>query len=154
MLEKDLEEKIKAKLTTVLDCDEIQFLGTWAPVDAESLKAEENTTAGYCVVKVSPRQYQTPTIPTATIDVEISLVVRADVDFNGQSYLDLTDKLMTQYEIWQKCLDDAHVDFSTDDFEVTGYVLGNGSNGIEKSQILWTYEHSMTIYGVVQPTNF
>ena len=154
MIEANLETKIIDKLTTVLDSENVKFLGTFSAVDVEELKNEEDSSSGFCTVAVSPRSYDSPMTPTARIDVTISLILRSDVDYNGQTYLDLCDKLMTQFEIWQKCLDDAHTDFSTDGFEVAGYVLGNGSTGIDKGNCLWTYEHSMTIYGVVQPTNF
>ena len=98
---------------------------------------------------MSPRSYASPTVPITTIDCGISLTVRADIDYNGKNYLDLADMLMKQYEIWQKCDGEAHDDFTTDDFDITGFVLGSGTTAIDSGTVVFQYNHTFTVYGVV-----
>ena len=115
------------------------------------MKAVEKDSDIVVVVKISPRAYQTPTTPICQIEGTVSLVVKADVDFNGHTYLDVCDSLMTQFEIWQKCLEDAHEDFAVENrFQVAGFQLGSGQTSTDPDKVIWQYTHNFTLFGVVQ----
>lgn len=43
--------------------------------------------AGILTVKVYPRQYETPTIPDGSMQVDVGLVSRTDVDWQGTGWL-------------------------------------------------------------------
>lgn len=150
MIEADLEKKIVNKLNALLEENKIEGVQVTSSFQISEIKAiQQSGMSSYIVVKASPRSYASPTVPTSTIDCGISLTVRADVDYNGKNYLDLADMLMKQYEIWQKCEGEAHDDFTTDDFDITGFVLGNGTTTIDGTAVVFQYNHTFTIYGVV-----
>lgn len=150
MIEADLEKKIVDKLNGLLEQNEIDGVQVTSSFQISEIKSiQQSGKTAYIVVKASPRSYASPTIPTTTIDCGISLTVRADIDYNGKNYLDLADMLMKQYEIWQKCEGEAHDDFTLDDFDITGFVLGNGTTTIDSGTVVFQYNHTFTVYGVV-----
>lgn len=150
MIEADLETKICEKLAGVLSAAGLDDIQTCASFQVADIKAvQESSKNAYLTVKASPRSYATPTVPTCTIDVEVLLAVRADIDYNGRMYIDIADALMTQYERWQKCDGEAHDDFTTADFDITGFVLGMGSTAVDSNVVTFTYTHAFTVYGVV-----
>lgn len=105
----------------------------------------------FIIAKSSPRSYSTATIPTCQINVQLNVLVRADVDYNGVNYLDVTSKVMNVLENWQKCYDDTHEDFTlSGEFECTGYRLDSGNFTLDQTGKTWQYSHSMTVFGVVQ----
>lgn len=150
MIEKDIEKKIIDKFQTLLNASNVEGIQLVGSLQIEQLKLlQECENTGYVIVKVSPRSYQTPTTPDCTIDVEVSLTVRADVDYTGKDYLELADILMNQYETWQKCMDDTHEDFTVDAFDVTGFVLNEGKTSIDQTATIFQYNHNFTLYGIV-----
>lgn len=56
-------------------------------------------------MKVRPRAYETYTIPTASIGAEVTVLARADADFDGLNYLGVTDKILSVLHSWQKSID-------------------------------------------------
>ena len=101
------------------------------------------------MAKASPRQYESPTIPTCRIDLTVNVLVRADLDWNGKKYLDVISETTSVLEQWQKCLQDTHGDFSfEDEFDCVGFQLGSGTYSFDPQDKTWQYSHSMTVFGV------
>lgn len=151
MIEQKLEKNVIDKITQILNDNDIQDFSVYGSLQPEIIKGVEDESQIIVVVKVSPRSYSSPTIPTCQIDIKVSLALRADVDFSGKNYLDVCDILMSRFEIWQKCLDDAHEDFHIPgEFSIVGFQLGNGTTAMDPDKTIWQYTHDFTIYGVVE----
>lgn len=152
MIEAKLEKIFVERLKAELDGMGIQVCGTWDVASLDDVKAEEDEDAvGVLVVKTSPRQYRTPTVPDATINGGISLTVRGDVDYNGQVYLNAVQKIMREMERLQKCWHDAHQIYSMPEegWTVTGFQLTQGDNTLNPTTKVWNYTHSFVVYGVI-----
>ena len=151
MIEQQIEDRVLAKVTSVLSADiaNVQYAGQLQAVDG--IKAFEDASSDvFIIAKSSPRSYSTATIPTCQIDVQLNVLVRADVDYNGVNYLAVTDKVMNVLQHWQRCYDDTHEDFTVQsEFDCTGYQLGSGNFTLDSIGKTWQYSHSMTIFGVV-----
>ncbi len=129
-------------------------MGTLQPalLDYEN-KGEETThdhNNGILVVKVRPREYDSPMIPTCKFNCALSLSLRADYDYNGHTYLDVCELIMDEMERLQKCLDDVHDDYSFEGFNATGFQLGQGDTSINQTEKIWGYTHSFTVFGVIE----
>jgi hypothetical protein len=114
---------------------------------------EDADKAGYIFVKASPRQYGTPTTPECQISARVVAQLRADVDWNGSTYLEVFNALIGLFENWQRCLTDAHELFSFDNFRMTGYLLNGGDTSLDAGRKTWTYAHDMTVYGICLVSN-
>ena len=151
MIEQQIEDRVFAKVTGVLSADiaNVQYAGQLQAVDG--IKSLEDASSDvFIIAKSSPRSYSTATIPTCQIDVQLNVLVRADVDYNGVNYLSVTDKVMNVLQHWQRCYDDTHEDFTVQgEFDCTGYQLGSGNFTLDSTGKTWQYSHSMTIFGVV-----
>ncbi len=151
MIEQNIEDKVLAKVASVLSAAgvDVQYAGQLQAVNG--IKALENASSDvFIIAKSSPRSYSTATIPTCQIDVQLNVLVRADVDYNGVNYLAVTDKVMNVLQHWQRCYDDTHEDFTVQgEFDCTGYQLGSGNFTLDSTGKTWQYSHSMTIFGVV-----
>lgn len=157
MIEQEIEDKVIAKLNGVLESTgitNIQMVGQLQSV--EGVKGLEQTNSDVIVVvKSSPRSYATPTIPTCQIAVQVTALVRADIDYNGMNYLEVTNKLMEVFQHWQRCYTDTHDEFTVpNEFNCSGFQLGGGNFTLDATGKAWQYQHSMTIYGVVQETTY
>ena len=153
MIEQNIEDAVIAKIDGVLrqaGIENFQLAGQLQATDG--VKGLEQANADVIIIaKSSPRSYSTPTIPTCQIDIQLSVLVRADIDFNGMKYLDITDKIMNTLQHWQRCMEDTHEDFTVlNEFECTGFQLGSGTFTLDASGKVWQYQHNMTVYGVVQ----
>ena len=159
MIEQNIEDKVLAKVSNVLSAagvENIQYFGQLGA--CENVKGIENADSDVIIIaKSSPRAYSTATIPTCQIDVQLNVLVRADVDFNGVNYLAVTNKVMDVLQHWQRCYDDTHEDFTVEgEFDCTGYQLAGGNFTLDSTGKTWQYTHSMTVFGVVlenQETN-
>lgn len=152
MIEQEIEDKVIAKLNGVLESTgitNIQMVGQLQSV--EGVKGLEQTNSDVIVVvKSSPRSYATPTIPTCQIAVQVTALVRADIDYNGMNYLEVTNKLMEVFQHWQRCYTDTHEDFNvTDEFNCTGFQLSTGNFTLDNNGKVWQYQHNFTVFGVV-----
>lgn len=91
MIEKELEEGIISRFECALSAsgiERIQVTGTWQPSSDGAVKGlEDGTSSGIVAVKVLPRQYETPTIPDGSVQVEVQLIMRSDSDPTGTAYL-------------------------------------------------------------------
>ena len=152
MIEQQIENRVIEKVTSALSATgaNVQYAGQLQAT--EGVKALENANSDvFIIAKASPRSYSTATIPTCQIGVTLNVLVRADVDYNGVNYLDVTSKVMDILENWQKCYDDTHEDFTlSGEFECSGYRLDSGNFTLDSTGKTWQYSHSMTILGVVQ----
>lgn len=122
--------------------------------NSDELKgAEKADVDGVMIVKAKPRAYSTPTNPECQIEVDVSVTLRADRDYNGKCFIDVFCLLIDMFQQWQRCLDDAHEMFTIENaFTCTGYVLNDGDTGTEVSGKTWNYTHGMTVYGVIEYT--
>lgn len=124
MIEQNIEARVLAKIQdslSALGIDNVRLVGQLEAV--EGVKGLEDADDQIIIVsKSSPRAYSSPTIPTCTINVDVNALVRADIDYSGRNYLDVTDRLMQIFQHWQRCYDDTHEDFTIDgDFDCTGF---------------------------------
>ena len=105
-IEKIVIDKFESALSAV-GGDMLQFIGAWQPAGEGEVKSlEDGAKVGAVAVKVLPRIYDTPTIPDGQIQVQVSWTMRADVDCNGKSYLDVTEALQAITHRWQKSYND------------------------------------------------
>ena len=151
MIEQNIEDKVLAKVAAVLSADGVNVQYTGQLKATDGIKALENASSDvFIIAKSSPRSYSTATIPTCQINLTLNVLVRADSDYTGMNYLDVTSKVMNILQHWQRCYDDTHEDFTVEnEFDCTGYQLGSGNFTLDKTGKTWQYSHSMTIYGVV-----
>lgn len=152
MIEQQIEDRVLGKVANALSATGINVQYTGQLKGTDGVKALENADSDvFIIAKSSPRSYSTATIPTCQIGVTLNVLVRADIDYNGVNYLDVTSKVMDILENWQKCYDDTHEDFTlSGEFECSGYRLDNGNFTLDSTGKTWQYSHSMTILGVVQ----
>lgn len=155
MTEQKIEKIVLDRLQDALSAvagDELQFIGAWQPADEGDIKSlEDGTKVGVVAVKALPRIYDTPTIPDGQIQVQISLTMRADVDSDGKTYLDVTDALQKVTHRWQKSYANYAEDFAiSDEFQPTGFNIDSGDVGLDKENCVWTFSQSFTLYGIIE----
>lgn len=79
--------------------EKVQLVGQLDAV--EGVKGIESSESDVIIIaKASPRSYSTPTIPTCQINVDVTALVRADIDYNGKNYLAVSDKMMDIFQHW------------------------------------------------------
>lgn len=129
----------------------MQFIGVWQTVGDGNIKALESSKYGAILgVKVYPRTYETPTVPDGMFQVDISLTVRADVDYTGQDYLRITQVVSDVLHTWQKSFSDYNTDFAIEDeFLPTGFNLESGDVGLDKEACIWQFTQTANLYGVI-----
>jgi len=150
MTEQKIEQKIIDKFTTLLTNYNIQIIGSWQASAGILKSVEDDTKNGTLVVKVFPRSYQTPTIPDANIVCELNLIVRADMDKDGMTYLSICDVITAPLQNWQKSYDQYNTDFSVlNEFEPTGFTLNGGNASLDSTGRLWQYSMQFTVYGLL-----
>lgn len=150
MIEADLEKIIIDNFKNVLKDYDTQIYGTWQATDIENKSEEEDGVESVLTVKALPRSYDTPTIPYASMSFQVALVVRSDVDFNGKDYIGITELVSTKMQEWQKSYGAYREDFTTENFEPTGFQLDGGDCGIDKTNYVWTYVQNFTLYGIIK----
>ena len=151
MIEATLERLFVKRFEKVLEGLGVQVVGTLQPAMQDMVKGEEEGGMGVLVVKVQPRSYDTPTIPTCRINCALSLSLRADLDYNGKTYFDVCSMLVNEMERLQKCLSDVHREFAIPDegFTPTGFQLGEGDTGVNVQSKVFSYTHTFTVFGVI-----
>ena len=150
MIEADLEKIIIDNFKNVLKDYDTQIYGTWQATDIENKSEEEDGVESVLTVKALPRSYDTPTVPYASMSFQIALVVRSDVDFNGKDYIGITELVSKKMQEWQKSYSAYRDDFTTENFEPTGFQLDGGDCGIDKTNYVWTYVQNFTLYGIIK----
>lgn len=151
MIESDIEAKVIGVLNGLFnDYEDIQIVGCWKTGDDDNIKGEEDTNLCVIGVKTSPRAYETPTIPYASMTTTISMAVRADVDFNGINYLEITSRISDALQRWQNNFHEAEDAFKIPDkFDFTGFQLDGGDCGMDNINCVWQFQQSFTIYGII-----
>jgi len=82
--------------------------------------------------------------------VTVSLVMRAEIDANGASYLSVTDKAASVLQNYQNDLDATIQALQIDGvLTITGFQLAGGDAGADKQNRLWTWAQSIIVYGVI-----
>lgn len=152
MIEQTIEKKVLAHLGCKLKqagLDKVQLVGQLDAV--EGVKGIEVSDSDVIIIaKSSPRSYSTPTIPTCQINVDVTALVRADIDYNGMNYLSVSDELMNVFQHWQRCYCETHDEFTVpNEFDCTGFQLGGGNFTLDATGKTWQTTISLTIYGVV-----
>ena len=156
MIEKDLQDKLKTLLQTRLEelRLDIQYMGmldVGNSTGQDNLKLnEDDEIDSVLIIKVDPCSYETPTIPDAQFNITVSLVTSSATDYNGKTYSDITDKLESVFQYWQKTYTNYHEDFLIENkFEPTGYQLTGGAYSLDKDKYTWTYVRTFTLYGII-----
>lgn len=151
MIEYLIEKRLAEHFSSALSAYEIQVLGTWQAMPDDQLKGMENGAAeGYLTISVQPRGYATPTIPTTTINCQVSLAMRAEIDRDGVTYLEATSAVSDVVQRWQNDLDAAVADLGVEGkFDVAGFQLAGGSASMDNQNRIWTYTQNLVVYGVV-----
>ena len=144
MIEQKIEKIVIDKFSNALSAvgiDDIQIVGAWQPSEGDEVKGlEDGTKAGLLTVKTYPHQYETPTIPDGMMQVDVVLVSRADVDWQGTNWLSATDAVNDVLQAWQKTYDAYKTDFEIEDeFMPTGFNIAGGDCGLDKANGVWTY---------------
>ena len=104
-------------------------------------------------VKAFPRTYETPTIPHAEIQIQMSLAVRSDMDYNGRDYLAITTMLSNMLQKWQSDFSTVDNDFAiSNQFNPTGFQLTGGDCGLDRDANIWQWSQTISIYGIIQPS--
>lgn len=154
MLEQKLEKKVIDKIESTLSkanlLDIVKVIGTWQAVDEEQLKCTEEEQTAIVTVKAFPRSYATPTIADATINFEVNILVRSDVDYNGKSFLEVVSYIASIFQKWQKSYDMYKDDFEIEgNFTPTGFQQDGGDVGNDATNKLWTYSMTFTLNGII-----
>lgn len=154
LLEAEIEKIFVGRFKKMLEPFNIQVAGSWDVknlTDGQSKGEEEPDVNGVLVVKISPRQYATPTVPDCTINGALSLSVRGDVDWTGETYLGVVAEIMTELEKLQECYCSTHEEYSVPElgYCVTGFQLTQGDTSVNPTNQIFSFTSSFTIFGVL-----
>lgn len=151
MLEQNIETIIKTEISTALTENHINTIKIFGCWDVDSDKCtEEKEYDGMLYVKAHPPYYDTPTIPDGIIQVDLALTIRADIDINGATYMDISDIISRTLYNWQKSILNAQQTFNIEnEFQCTGFRLSDSDCGIDKENCTWDYVRSFDLYGVI-----
>lgn len=152
MPEQLLEASVAEKLAGIfkkMGVDGVQIYTTLGREGQNVVKGLEKARSDVLViVKASPRQYSSPTVPECQVPMQIMMSVKADADSTGAKNLALTAAIAKLLEIWQKCLDEAHEAFTVEGFRMAGFQMGGGSTSVDQATPAWEYTHEFTVYGI------
>ena len=154
LIEQKIEKIVLEQFDTALsvaNVNGIQLIGAWQSATDDNLKAfEDGRAIGVLGVKVYPRQYDTPTIPDGSMQVDVSLTIRADVDKQGTTWLSATEAISDTLQKWQKSYADYKPVFEiTGEFLPTGFNIAGGDCGLDKQSDTWQYTQSFNLFGVI-----
>ena len=154
LIEQKLEKAVIDKFIEVLPTGSgVSVIGIWQPAGDNQVKGEEGKPNALLAVKAYPRTYETPTIPDAEFQIDVSLAVRSDEDYNGMNYLEITSLISDALQDWQNDFGKLTT-FNLDGlFRVTGFNLTGGDCGLDIENCVWQYSQSFTIYGIVEKKN-
>ena len=150
MIEKKIEDKIGEKIEAAFTdkgIDSFQILKAWSCAE----QTEDKDASVIVVLKVHPRGYETYTVPTATFPIEVTLIARADIDFDGIGYIEVTEALFDTLHVWQKDIHAACLDFDIEgEFSTAGMRMDGGSTGLDRENKTWTCTENLTLYGCIE----
>lgn len=114
------------------------------------MRAEEDGKCdGYIVVKVNPRTYDISTTPCGTWRVELSLVVKSDVDYNGQTFDGVADQIINKVGEWQVDIYDLVDNIKFSGFEPTGITITDSNVSTDREDCVFTMELGLNIQAVI-----
>lgn len=122
--------------------------------DGTDLQSTEGKNEILMTVVASPRQYETPTIADARIDFSLNLIVRADVDFNGKNWRNVTRIVQEKLQEWQDEFAAAAASFTFDNFDFTGFQLTGGDSSLDKENQIWVFTQTASVYGIILKKKF
>lgn len=151
MTEKKIEDILIEKIKTAIDDDSIQIIGSWTTLDNIRKAVEDGEKSGYISVKTYPRAYESYTNPECTINVELTVNIRADIDYDGKTYLDMSEKILNVLYHYQKTYDNVYNDFLIEgEYTPVGFRLDSGDCGIDKENCLWTVSQNCVFFGIIE----
>ena len=87
IIEQELEQAVINAIKEKLSEKNITTIAVKGILQTSETKGlEQDNSDGYILVKATPRQYSTPTVPECQINIRIALTLRADVDYNGVTF--------------------------------------------------------------------
>lgn len=150
MTEQKIEQILIDKIQSAINDDSIQVIGSWQSLEKIRKATEVIGKSGYVSIKTYPRQYETFTIPECTMQVDVTVCIRADVDYDGITYLEKSEQILNVLYRYQKSFTSYRDDFIIEDeFKPVGFRLDSGDCGIDKDKCLWTVTQSCTIMGII-----
>lgn len=130
----------------------IQVVGVLQPTVGEDVKGVEDGSAeGLLVVKAYPRQYETFTSVYCTVQLDVTLTVRSDADYNGRTYLDVTEGVVNALHRVQKSFQQFSQRFEIEgEWDAVGFRMDGGDCGLDKENCVWQYTQSVAVDGIIQ----
>lgn len=123
----------------------------WTPAVNDVLKSFEKASRyNYVTTKVFPRQYDTPTIPTAIVRIDITLNSKYDVDGTGTDYYALSNAIMSMLQRWQTDCSAVCEAFTFEGFSPVGFRIASGDCGVDKTNGVWSFVTSVEVHGVIE----
>lgn len=89
LLEKNVVDRIDLLFKDIASRQITGSLQTCYP-----LKGVDTPRDVYVYVSAQPRSYDSPTVPTCQIQIQVALSVYAGTDFTGKNYIELMDRLL------------------------------------------------------------
>ena len=152
MIEKSIEANIIAAIEA-LNLTGLAVRGAWQSAAAGEVKSEESDTAPAALaVAVSPRSFERFGMSVASMEVALSLAIRADLCPTGtaiQLYADPIMALLTHWQMSLCCADDCGL--AVDGFEPGGVQMsGGGVPEFNREAGIWSVSWTLSIRGAVQ----
>lgn len=137
MIEKDIEQKIAESIDEKL---EQAGVSRWQTICAwgTSKQTESKEADVYVTVKVHPRQYETYTTPVAAFSIDVTLIARADADYDGKTYLDIADAVLGLLHSWQTSIDSTCEQFDLEGFSTAGFRMDGGDVVLQQDTKVWS----------------
>ena len=155
MTEQQVERRIMDKIAAALDAAAVtgvRVFGAWQVADAGEAKAVEKPGwRGLLSVKVAPREYATPTVPHATLDVSVALDMRAESDARGATRLAAAEAVALLLIDWQDDFAAFAAAFGgIDGFTPCGFRLAGGDVGLDRTSTVWSWRQNFTIHAIIR----
>ena len=151
MIEQDLENILKDKLSQILINDDCEIIGSWSPVSVGNIKGETKKDAK-CIVSIyiQPRQHDNFSLPTVNVSGTVAMQFRVEQCPTMKEVADTYDKVLTYF-------DDLHFDavtfsddFSSNSFFATEIMLNGGDKVIfDRTTNSWIVSINFVIRGNV-----
>lgn len=126
MIEKDIEKNIIEKIKE-LNLEGLDIGGLWQPVETGLVKnIESSDSIGGLIIKVNPKGWETYGISTIDMQIQLSLVVRIELDPTGEHLVKYCESISGLLEQWNSVKSNEELT----DFVVEGFIPG----GVQISQ--------------------
>ena len=152
-IEKDIEDKLVAALSTI---DGVSVTGPWQLSDEGTVKGEETPANRISIgVAVSAPVWDAYLVPTCSISVALSIVVRREVSPTAADLARVCDPITRLLLSLQLNIETVDELLSTSSFSADGVRLDGGQPPVfDSSANTWRVVRSFTVRGVAAlPTN-